>query len=178
MLLLALSLFALAVGPALAQFSRNRPRLLESIDGFVVGALLPICSCGVLSFYGDVSCTDRNPRSQALALLVSAPEMELAAVLLSATLIDPWFALVRPLALSIVGVTAGVLLGSASSPGTPWTPRRPDPRAAFRDGVRFALGETVARIVWESRRAEPLLDLRLFRSVPSSSSRGEASTPP
>jgi uncharacterized membrane protein YraQ (UPF0718 family) len=150
-----------------------RSRIGAAVREWIAGTLLPICSCGVLSFYRDVSRTIGRPRSETLALLVSAPEMELASVLLSATLIDPWFSLVRPLALSVVGVVAGVALGSPSSTDIPSTLTRTARRVALREGIRFALGETVEHTgpwivfgLFVAALVEPFVDPGAIRSVP------------
>jgi uncharacterized membrane protein YraQ (UPF0718 family) len=112
-------------------------RIALAARGVVLGALLPVCSCGVRPFYAERAGS--GPDSTSLALLVSAPEMELASFLLTAVLISPAFALARLGCIAVVAIVAGTALGRGRS--TIESHRRE--RGDLREGVRFALGETV-----------------------------------
>lgn len=142
-----------------------RSRIRAATRGVLRGALLPICSCEVLGFYRSASRSIRSARSEALALLASAPEMEVASVLLSAVLIGPWFAVARPLAVSIIGIAVGAGLGSESSVPSP---------TKHSSAAAFAFGETVDHTgpwivfgLFVAALAEPFLDPVVAAGAPS-----------
>ncbi|MGH7441006.1 MAG: permease, partial [Polyangiaceae bacterium] len=118
----------------------------ESARGVLVGALYPVCSCDVFALYRRVRCAGAPERS-ATALLVSAPEMELAAFTLSGALLGLPFALVRVASVAACGIMAGLIVGrhrpaNTTSAGRVVAPLLA-PQARFRRAIAFALGETV-----------------------------------
>lgn len=151
----------------------DRSRVLGALRGVVSGALLPICSCGVLSFYRRASGRLRTPSPTTLALLASAPEMEIASGLLTAVLIDPVFAVVRPLGMGIVGFVVGGVLGRQAPHAVDEAPTLDHARFDLKRGLRFALGETVEHTgpwivfgLFVASLAEPFLDPLTIRAVP------------
>lgn len=156
---------------ATATLSRAR----AALRGVAQGIFLPICSCGVLAFYKRRTVA-RSPDAGSLALLVSAPEMELASALLSTLLIGPLFAFVRLASMALLGFICGSALGndrehdlSKRSLDSPLEPTRCD----LKRGLRFALGETVEHTgpwilfgLFLAALVEPFLDSAWIRVVP------------
>jgi uncharacterized protein len=115
----------------------------------------------------------KTPDPTSLALLVSAPEMELASLLITAVLIGPVFAAARLAAIALSGLVAGAVLGRTTNGAA----TEPDTRAApagFRAGLRFALAETVEHtgpwIVFGLLAAallEPYLPADAFSALPA-----------
>lgn len=143
-------------------------RFGSAARGVLLGMFLPVCSCGVRPLYRRRA--GREPDAETTALLVSAPEMELASVLLTATLISPVFAVSRIALMLVIGVLGGGLLGGAitrASGGSTGGTR------SIQRGIRFALGETVDHTgpwivfgVVVASLVEPFVERGSFDSVP------------
>ncbi|MBX3229467.1 MAG: permease [Labilithrix sp.] len=122
----------------------------QSLRGVVVGPLLPVCSCGVLPLYRAMR--ERGaPRAAALTLLVAAPEIGLATMLLSWSLLGGQLALVRGAAAVVTAIAVGygvtrVVRDDAEADAPPPIATLPPTgalRARIWAGLRYGLGDTV-----------------------------------
>src|SRR5690606_30805124 len=146
----------------------------QSLRGVLVGPLLPVCSCGVLPLYRSMLARG-TPAAAALSLLVAAPEIGLAAILLSLSLLGGKVTLARALAAIVTALVVGygvTKLGRRGAPGAAATPPPTPslgPHVPFGHrlwaGLRYGLGDTVDHTSpWImlglalAAFAEPLLD--------------------
>jgi uncharacterized membrane protein YraQ (UPF0718 family) len=113
-LLLAYALVGLchAFLPATWLRSMTRgPVLLQALKGVAVGLPLPVCSCGVVPIYREL-IRQGTALAAAIAFLVATPELELAAVTLTWSLMGGEVALVRVAMAAVLALGVGVLVGS------------------------------------------------------------------
>ncbi len=82
--------------------------LWSIIKASLFGVPLPICSCGVIPVAASLK-KDGASKSATLSFLVSTPTTGVDSILASYSLLGPLFALFRPLAAFISGITIGVL---------------------------------------------------------------------
>ena len=78
------------------------------IKASLFGVPLPICSCGVIPVAAGLK-RDGASKSATLSFLVSTPTTGADSILASYSLLGPLFAIFRPLAAFISGITIGVL---------------------------------------------------------------------
>jgi uncharacterized membrane protein YraQ (UPF0718 family) len=113
-------------------------RLSQALRGTLVGLPMPICSCGVIPLYRGL-VQQGAPATAALAFLVSAPELSITAVFLSASLLGFEVTLARALAAGVLALVVGLVVG-ARLPRAPTT-LEPEPARVRRPlGVRLAAG--------------------------------------
>ena len=151
--------------------SRGGP-LSQSLRGLVVGPLLPVCSCGGLPLYRSMLARGA-PRAAAVAVLVAAPGIGLAALLVSWSLLGGALTLVRGAAVLLTALAVGYVMTRLAGGRAPSEVRAPAPslapplplRARLWSGVRYGLGDTVDHTTpWImlglalAAFAEPLLD--------------------
>ncbi len=88
-------------------FSGSAP--LQSAKGVLVGAPLPICSCGVVPVSLALS-RGGVPRPALMSFLIATPETGVASILISFALLGPLFTWLRPLVAVITAFVAGCLI--------------------------------------------------------------------
>ncbi len=82
---------------------------LQSAKGVLVGAPLPICSCGVVPVSLALSRSG-IPRPALMSFLIATPETGLASILISFALLGPLFSWLRPLVAVITAFLAGCMI--------------------------------------------------------------------
>ncbi|GAB4154588.1 MAG: hypothetical protein Fur0037_23200 [Planctomycetota bacterium] len=121
--------------------------LLQALRGVAVGLPLPVCSCGVLPIYRQIVRKGAS-LGAALAFLVATPELEIAAVLLTWSLMGGEIALMRVSMAALLALGVGIVAGSRhrrDSSGDP-PARRSDPPLHDRSvlaALRFGFGPAV-----------------------------------
>ncbi len=100
----------------------------------MLGAPIPLCSCGVLPAAAGLRRAGAS-RSSLSAFLVSTPETGMDSIALSYALLGPIVAGVRPVVAVVSGIAAGCvgLLFGRSTPGGPATHSQADATCAHRD---------------------------------------------
>ncbi|GAB6042020.1 SO_0444 family Cu/Zn efflux transporter [Endothiovibrio diazotrophicus] len=93
------------------------------VKAAVIGAPLPLCSCGVLPAALGLRRGGAG-RGPTVAFLVATPETGVDSIALSYALLGPFMALVRPLAAVLSAVFAGLLATLAERTMPPEAPRR------------------------------------------------------
>ncbi|MBU4304600.1 MAG: permease [Candidatus Omnitrophica bacterium] len=81
--------------------------IVSVIKATLLGVPLPICSCGVIPVVSALE-KDGAHKSSLLAFLVSTPTSGVDSILATYSLLGPLFAVFRPLAAVVCGVTLGV----------------------------------------------------------------------
>jgi uncharacterized membrane protein YraQ (UPF0718 family) len=144
-------------GDRLLPLLGRRP-LTQALRGVAAGLPLPICSCGIVPLYRQL-VTSGAPVTAAMAFLIATPELEVAAFLLTASLIDAPFAFLRLAAAAVLAIAVAWWVGRrvpALAPA-PVQDGAPDPctaphdqpaatRSAWhttREAFRFGFGEAV-----------------------------------
>lgn len=87
------------------------PPLAQALRGVAMGLPVPVCSCGILPMYRDLVVRGAGPVA-AIAFLLATPEIEIAAVLLTFSLLGIEFTLVRVGAAALLAVFAGWYVGT------------------------------------------------------------------
>ncbi len=82
--------------------------LVTIIKASLFGIPLPICSCGVIPVAASLQ-KEGASKSATLSFLVSTPTTGVDSILASYSLLGPLFAIFRPLAAFITGITIGLL---------------------------------------------------------------------
>jgi len=77
------------------------------VKATLLGVPLPVCSCGVIPL-ADSLRRDGAHRSSVLAFLVSTPTTGIDSILATYALLGPLYAIFRPLAALVTGITLGV----------------------------------------------------------------------
>lgn len=85
------------------------PAALQSAKGVLVGAPLPICSCGVVPVSLALSRSG-VPRPALMSFLIATPETGVTSILISFALLGPLFTWLRPLVAVITAFAAGYLI--------------------------------------------------------------------
>jgi uncharacterized membrane protein YraQ (UPF0718 family) len=118
--------------------------LRQAFSGVVIGAPMPVCSCGVLPIYRSL-IQKGVPTTAALSLLIAAPEIGVDSILLSYRLLGGTTTVARILAALIVALVTGWVVGSLARgrpSGAKAAPERPEPRPAGWRAMRRGLFET------------------------------------
>ncbi len=74
----------------------------------IVGAPLPLCSCGVIPAALGIRRSGAS-RSATVSFLIATPETGVDSVSVTYALLGPWMAIVRPIAAILTGIVAGAL---------------------------------------------------------------------
>jgi len=121
--------------------------LSQTLRGTLVGLPMPICSCGVVPLYRSL-VLQGVPATAALSFLISAPELSVPALFLSASLLGLEITLVRALAAAALALLVGFVVGmrvptvhAAEEHGEKHA--RMPLRARLAAGVRYGLGDMV-----------------------------------
>lgn len=84
--------------------------LLTTIKAAVIGAPMPLCSCGVIPAALGLRRAGAS-KSATTAFLVSTPETGVDSISVSYVLLGPFMAIIRPIAAISSAIVAGVLVG-------------------------------------------------------------------
>ncbi|MCH7816477.1 MAG: SO_0444 family Cu/Zn efflux transporter [Proteobacteria bacterium] len=87
------------------------PGLLSIVKGALIGAPLPLCSCGVIPTALAIRKAGAS-KGATSAFLVATPETGVDSISFSYAVLGPIFALVRPIAALISAIVAGVLVSA------------------------------------------------------------------
>lgn len=85
------------------------------IKAALIGAPLPLCSCGTLPAAITLSRAGAS-RASTTSFLISTPETGVDSVALSWVLLGPIMALLRPIAAIISAISAGLMVGATDQP--------------------------------------------------------------
>ncbi|MBU1043967.1 MAG: permease [Candidatus Omnitrophica bacterium] len=85
----------------------GKPGIWSVIKATMLGVPLPVCSCGVVPIASSLEKEGAH-KSSILAFLVSTPTTGVDSIFATYSLLGPMFALFRPLAAIISGITLGV----------------------------------------------------------------------
>jgi uncharacterized membrane protein YraQ (UPF0718 family) len=88
--------------------------LLTTIKAALIGAPMPLCSCGVIPAALGLRRAGAS-KSATTAFLVSTPETGVDSISVSYVLLGPFMAIIRPIAAISSAIVAGVLVGSDKS---------------------------------------------------------------
>jgi uncharacterized membrane protein YraQ (UPF0718 family) len=84
--------------------------LLTTIKAAIIGAPMPLCSCGVIPAALGLRRAGAS-KSATTAFLVSTPETGVDSISVSYVLLGPFMAIIRPIAAVTSAIVAGVLVG-------------------------------------------------------------------
>ncbi len=84
------------------------------VKAALIGAPLPLCSCGTLPAAISLSRAGAS-RASTTSFLISTPETGVDSVALSWVLLGPVLAILRPIAAIISAITAGLMVGATES---------------------------------------------------------------
>ncbi len=110
-------------------------RLRRALAGIAVGAPMPVCSCGVLPIYRSLMRRGVSATA-ALALLVAAPELDLAAVLLSWPMLGGPTTLARIACALVLALAVAWVVGAMAERA----PARADATSSIVERPRDVLG--------------------------------------
>jgi uncharacterized protein len=148
----------------------------QALRGTLVGLPVPVCSCGVIPLYK--SLVERGvPATATMAFLVATPELELAAVMLTLSLLGPEITLARIVAAFALALLVGRVAGATVKPRPATAPafaaERPPLPERLAGGLRYGFGDMVdSTAPWIlvgmalAAALEPLLDPATFASLP------------
>ena len=88
----------------------GKPGLGSSVKAALVGAPLPLCSCGVIPAAVGLRRSGAS-KNATTAFLISTPETGVDSVSVSYALLGPFMAVIRPVAAIASAIVAGVLVG-------------------------------------------------------------------
>ncbi|MGD9254492.1 MAG: SO_0444 family Cu/Zn efflux transporter [Chromatiales bacterium] len=88
--------------------------LLPVIKAALIGAPLPLCSCGVIPAALGLRRAGAS-KSSTISFLVSTPETGVDSISVTWAMLGPVMAIVRPIAAVISAITAGILVGKSNS---------------------------------------------------------------
>lgn len=118
----------------------------QALRGTLVGLPVPVCSCGVIPLYRSL-VLGGVPTTAAMAFLVATPELELAAVVLSMSLLGMEVTLARVGAAFVLALLVGRIAGSFARPAVtePPTasPEKPPLLKRLKDGMGYGFGDMV-----------------------------------
>jgi uncharacterized protein len=126
-------------------------KVTQALRGVAIGLPLPVCSCGVVPIYREL-IRQGTAIAAALAFLVATPELELAAVMLTWSLMGGEIAIVRVLMAAVLALAVGVCVAwlSGARDHAPETPAGALPEgqsgglaARLCTALRFGFGPAV-----------------------------------
>ncbi len=95
--------------------------VMPVIKGAILGAPLPLCSCGVIPAALAIRKAGASKKAT-VSFLVSTPETGVDSVSISYALLGPFMAIVRPVAAVASALVAGMLAGPEDAPAAPAKP--------------------------------------------------------
>lgn len=88
----------------------GQPGLQSTVKAALLGAPLPLCSCGVIPAAVGLRRSGAS-KSATTAFLISTPETGVDSVSISYALLGPFMAIIRPIAAVCSAIVAGVVVG-------------------------------------------------------------------
>lgn len=150
----------------------------QAMRGTFIGIPVQLCSCGVIPLYKKL-VEERVPTPAAMSFLIATPELELAALLLSWSMLGSEIAIVRTVSGIALALAVGLIVGRRAPP--PATLRAPERdtepaqgiRARIAAGLSHGFGAMVdGTAPWIilglalAAACEPLLEPGLFAGMP------------
>ena len=96
----------------------GKPGLGSTIKAALLGAPLPLCSCGVIPAALGLRRSGAS-KAATTSFLISTPETGVDSISISYALLGPFMAIIRPVAAISSAITAGILVGNDNSPAQP-----------------------------------------------------------
>ena len=93
----------------------GKPGLGSTIKAALLGAPLPLCSCGVIPAALGLRRSGAS-KAATTSFLISTPETGVDSISISYALLGPFMAIIRPIAAISSAITAGVLVSNDNSP--------------------------------------------------------------
>ena len=97
---------------------------LPVVKAALIGAPLPLCSCGVIPAALGLRRAGAS-KSSTVSFLVSTPETGVDSISVTYAMLGPVMAIVRPVAAVISAITAGLLVGRNAANATYTSPEKP-----------------------------------------------------
>ena len=94
----------------------GKPGLGSTVKAALIGAPLPLCSCGVIPAAMGLRRSGAS-KGATTAFLISTPETGVDSVSVSYALLGPFMALIRPIAAVSSAIAAGILVGRDQESG-------------------------------------------------------------
>ncbi|MFL3646676.1 MAG: SO_0444 family Cu/Zn efflux transporter, partial [Cellvibrionales bacterium] len=101
----------------------GEPGLMATVKAALLGAPLPLCSCGVIPAALALRRSGASKAATA-SFLISTPETGVDSVSVSYALLGPFMAVIRPVAAIASAIVAGMMIGHDKEP----TDRHPEPQ--------------------------------------------------
>jgi len=89
----------------------GEPGLMATVKAALLGAPLPLCSCGVIPAALGLRRSGAS-KAATTSFLISTPETGVDSVTVSYAMLGPFMAIIRPIAAISTAITAGVLVGA------------------------------------------------------------------
>ena len=126
----------------------GKPGVSSIFKASIIGAPLPLCSCGVLPVAMGLRRAGAS-KGSTVSFLISTPETGVDSVALSYGLLGPLMAVVRPLAAVTTAITAGLLTGWSDDNQPPAAPstssccasKASPARETWRTGLNYSFGK-------------------------------------
>lgn len=99
----------------------GKPGFLSTVKAALLGAPLPLCSCGVIPAAVGLRRSGAS-KAATTSFLISTPETGVDSISISYALLGPFMAIIRPVAAITSAITAGVLVGRDDEPPKQGTP--------------------------------------------------------
>jgi uncharacterized membrane protein YraQ (UPF0718 family) len=88
----------------------GEPGLMATVKAALIGAPLPLCSCGVIPAALGLRRSGAS-KAATTSFLISTPETGVDSVTVSYAMLGPFMAVIRPIAAISTAITAGLLVG-------------------------------------------------------------------
>ena len=92
----------------------GEPGLMATVKASLLGAPLPLCSCGVIPAALGLRRSGAS-KAATTSFLISTPETGVDSVSISYAMLGPFMAIIRPIAAITSAITAGILVGIENS---------------------------------------------------------------
>ncbi len=122
------------------------------IKGALLGAPLPLCSCGVIPAAMQLRRGGAS-RGATVAFLSATPETGVDSISVSYVLLGPLMAVVRPLAAVLSAISAGLLVGRATTDDVAVAPARACCSGTHSTTTRTVVGVTRPGLLLQAREA-------------------------
>ena len=109
----------------------GEPGLMATVKAALLGAPLPLCSCGVIPAALGLRRSGAS-KAATTSFLISTPETGVDSVTVSYAMLGPFMAVIRPIAAISTAITAGLLVGADKDEPTPITSEPTQPCCASK----------------------------------------------
>lgn len=145
----------------------GEPGLLATVKAALLGAPLPLCSCGVIPAALGLRRSGAS-KAATTSFLISTPETGVDSVTVSYAMMGPFMAIIRPIAAISTAITAGLLVGSDKNDHAPQSSEPVQSCCASKTAEpepEPASAESCCSKVSEENRAADSIDNRLRDSM-------------